>query len=72
MKKTWTYSEVTQGAIAEIERLKREAAQSTGVAADMHRDWALGVFMFWNRITEGQQEPGDWERLHKLAGLNDD
>ncbi|MCW2473391.1 MULTISPECIES: hypothetical protein [unclassified Symbiopectobacterium] len=62
-----TYSQITQKAVDEIERLKKNSEHCSSTAEEMHRDWMHGVFLLWDKLTAGSQVDGDYERISNMV-----
>jgi hypothetical protein len=67
--KNWSYAQVTSEAEKQILDLMRRAKDMPEDDAFMVRQWAFGVFVYWDKLTLGWREPGDGERMRQLTEL---
>jgi hypothetical protein len=73
-EKTWSYKEVTEEAEQRIVSLLKEVRHIATQDQKLGQDyiahahaWAYGVFLGWNHLTLGYQDPSDVVRLEALA-----
>jgi hypothetical protein len=62
----WSYKEITQEAEARMTSLLKEAKQVPERKHVAHI-WAYGIYLGWNSLTMGYQDPKDATRLEALA-----
>jgi hypothetical protein len=65
-EKMWSYKEITQEAEARMTSLLKEAKQVPERKHVAHI-WAYGIYLGWNSLTMGYQDPKDATRLEALA-----
>lgn len=75
-RKTWSYRQLTEATEARIlflaNFLKEQLARTPNdrmnhITVSQVSSWAYGAFNLWLVVTQGWQEPGDEQRLRKLA-----
>lgn len=68
--KTWVYQQVTEKAERKINALISEATLRQAMQpfeAEIHRQWAYGVYLGWLDLTNGWQNKEDNDRLLALT-----
>jgi hypothetical protein len=65
--KNWSYAQVTSEAEKQIRDLMKKAEGMPEGDVFMVRQWAFGVFVFWDNLTMGWREPGDGDRMRRLT-----
>ena len=65
-EKMWSYKEITQGAEDRMNSLLNEARHAPE-RKHVAQIWAYGIYLGWNSLTMGYQDPKDATRLEALA-----
>jgi len=66
----WTYTDLTETAEKQIERLLEIAAekqrQGDPLLAKIYRDFAQSSFVLWKTLTRGRFDDSDHDRIEKM------
>ncbi|ATA23501.1 hypothetical protein BIY26_09325 [Brenneria goodwinii] len=73
MANALTYEEITRIATQQITGFMANSKSCADSGSDLYRDWAVGAYFLWHRITAAMPESdADDARLKRQVGLDDD